>query len=190
PGTLSSLPLMPEWYLLIPVLAALAGLGMLWHPLMLAVPFLALVVGMPLLQCSLRASQTTFPCAPPSALSALGMRSLTALLHLLQPLARLYGRLSSGLAPWRRRGPFALALPWPRTFAIWCEQWRAPGERLQSIEAALRAEGLSVFRGGDFDRWDLEVQGSMFGKARLRTAVEEHGLGRQLVRFRIWPRPS
>ena len=30
----------------------------------------------------------------------------------------------------------------------------------------------------------------MFGKARLRTAVEEHGLGRQLVRFRIWPRPS
>src|SRR5205814_673349 len=109
---LSSLSLMPEWYLLIPVLAALAGLGMLWHPLMLAVPFLALVVGMPLLQCSLRASQTTFPCAPPSALSALGMRSLTALLHLLQPLARLYGRLSSGLAPSRRRGPFALALPW------------------------------------------------------------------------------
>src|SRR2546426_3337753 len=30
----------------------------------------------------------------------------------------------------------------------------------------------------------------MLGAARLRTAVEEHGLGRQLVRFRVWPRPS
>jgi hypothetical protein len=30
----------------------------------------------------------------------------------------------------------------------------------------------------------------MLGRARLRTAVEEHGLGRQLVRFRVWPRPS
>ena len=67
---------------------------------------------------------------------------------------------------------------------------RAPADRLQSIESALRTDGACVFRGGDFDRWDLEVRGSMLGAARLRTAVEEHGLGRQLVRFRIWPRPS
>jgi len=118
------------------------------------------------------------------------MRSLIALLHLLQPLARLCGRLSCGLAPWRRRGPSMLALPWPRTFAIWFEQWRAPSERLQSMESTLRSEGLCVLRGGDFDRWDLEVRGGMLGAARLRTAVEEHGLGRQLVRFRIWPRAS
>ncbi len=118
------------------------------------------------------------------------MRSLTALLHLLQPLARLYGRLSCGLAPWRRRGPAIFALPWPRTFAIWFEQWRAPGERLEAIESTLRTAGACVFRGGDFDRWDLEVRGSMLGAARLRTAVEEHGLGRQLVRFRLSPRPS
>jgi hypothetical protein len=83
-----------------------------------------------------------------------------------------------------------LAFPWPRTFAIWFEQWRAPSDRLQSIESTLRTEGLCVFRGGDFDRWDLEVRGSMLGAARLRTAVEEHGLGRQLVRFRVWPRAS
>jgi hypothetical protein len=190
PSMLSSLPLMPEWYLLIPVLAALAGLGKLWHPLVLAVPFLAFAVGMPVLQCGLNATQTPFPCAPQSAISVIAMRSLTILLHLLQPLARLHGRLSCGLAPWRRRGPSIFALPWPRTFAIWCDQWRAPSERLQSIESTLRTEGLCVFRGGDFDRWDLEVRGSMLGRARLRAAVEEHGLGRQLVRFRAWPRPS
>jgi O-antigen biosynthesis protein len=34
------------------------------------------------------------------------------------------------------------------------------------------------------------VRGSIFGAARVRMAVEEHGLGRQLVRFRVWPRPS
>ena len=28
------------------------------------------------------------------------------------------------------------------------------------------------------------------GAARLRMAVEEHGMGRQLVRFRVWPKPS
>jgi hypothetical protein len=43
-------------------------------------------------------------------------------------------------------------------------------------------------RGGDYDRWDLEVRGGFLGAARLRSAVEEHGAGKQLVRFRSWPR--
>src|SRR5207249_810709 len=111
PSTWSSLPLMPEWYLLIPVLAALSALGTLWHPLLLAVPFLAVTVGMPVLHCGLTAAQMSFPCSPRSAMRRIGMRSLTALLHLLQPVARLYGRLSCGLAPWRRRGPAIFALP-------------------------------------------------------------------------------
>jgi glycosyltransferase involved in cell wall biosynthesis len=190
PSVLSSLPLMPEWYLLIPILAALSCLGKLWHPLGLAAPLLAVAVAIPVLQSGLNAAQISFTSARPSAICLIGMRSLIALLHLLQPLARLCGRLSCGLAPWRRRGPSILALPWPRTFATWFEQWRAPSDRLHSIESTLRTEGLCVFRGGDFDRWDLEVRGSMLGAARLRSAVEEHGLGRQLVRFRVWPRPS
>jgi len=190
PGMLSSLPLMPEWYLLIPIFAALSGLGKLWPPLVLATPLLAFAVGIPVFQSGLNAAQISFTCAPQSTNRLIGMRSLIALLHLLQPLARLCGRLSCGLAPWRRRTVSTFALPWPRTFAIWFEQWRAPADRLQSIESALRADGACVFRGGDFDRWDLEVRGSMLGAARLRTAVEEHGLGRQLVRFRVWPRPS
>jgi hypothetical protein len=45
-------------------------------------------------------------------------------------------------------------------------------------------------RGGDFDHWDLEVRGGLFGAARLRMAIEEHGAGKQFLRFRSWPRCS
>jgi hypothetical protein len=33
----------------------------------------------------------------------------------------------------------------------------------------------------------LEVRGGILGAARVRFAVEEHGAGKQLARFRIWP---
>ena len=59
--------------------------------------------------------------------------------------------------------------------------------RLQSIEETLRAEGAAGIRGGDYDRWDLEVRGGLFGAARLLATTEEHGSGRQLARFRLWP---
>ena len=41
PGSLSVLPLMPEWYLLVVVLAVLSSLGALWPPLLLGLPLLA-----------------------------------------------------------------------------------------------------------------------------------------------------
>jgi hypothetical protein len=54
----------------------------------------------------------------------------------------------------------------------------------------LRASGAVVRHGGPDDRWDLEVRGGPFGATRLRMALEEHGEGKQLARFRIWPRLS
>jgi hypothetical protein len=47
-----------------------------------------------------------------------------------------------------------------------------------------------VRRGGDYDRWDLEVGRGILGGARTRLVAEEHGRGRQLVRVRAWPRCS
>ena len=49
---------------------------------------------------------------------------------------------------------------------------------------------MNVVRGGDIDRWDIQVRLGPLGSARLRVAVEEHGQGRQLVRYRVWPRWS
>jgi len=102
-------------------------------------------------------------------------------------LARLRGRWRYGLTPWRWRSARGLVWPWPRMLQIWSEQWQCPVARLQSIEETLRAEGAAGIRGGDYDRWDLEVRGGLFGAARLLATTEEHGAGRQLVRFRLWP---
>ena len=54
----------------------------------------------------------------------------------------------------------------------------------------MQEDGVVPLRGGDYDRWDIEARGGLLGSARLRHTVEEHGGGRQLVRYRIWPRPS
>jgi GT2 family glycosyltransferase len=190
PDVYSSLPLMPEWYLVIGTLAALSVLGLLWTPLLLALPLLAYATGVLLIQSGLSARRAVFTSHPLTRSEWLKLWGLTAFLHLLQPLARLRGRLRHGLTPWRWRGAQGLVGPWPRTSTLWCEQWRSAVERLQAVEAALQAGGTSVMRGGEYDRWDLEVRGGLFGAARLLAATEEHGAGKQLVRFRLWPRCS
>ena len=154
----------------------------------MAVPLLALAVGAPLVQAGLGAANASFTSRPRSRLALLKLRSLTELLFLMQPLARLAGRLTNGLTPWRLRGRSGLALPRPRTIAIWSERWRAPDAWLGFLEAALRARQAPVRRGGEYDRWDLEVRGGILGAVRLRAVIEEHGAGRQLARFRSWPR--
>ena len=45
PGVLAALPLMPEWYLAILILALLSALGIAWSPLLAALPLLGLAVG-------------------------------------------------------------------------------------------------------------------------------------------------
>jgi hypothetical protein len=51
-------------------------------------------------------------------------------------------------------------------------------------------ERSTVAVGGTYDRWDMQVRAGSLGAARLRLAIEEHGGGRQLLRFRAWPRWS
>ncbi len=190
-NVLGSLPLMPEWYLISGILAMLSALGILWTALLfLAPPLLVLTVGASLVQAGLGAARASFTSAPRSRVTRLMLRALMAFLYLLQPLARLRGRQRAGLSPWRRHRVLGAWLPWPRTSALWTEHWQAADKRLESIEAALRTDGAAVVRGGDYDRWDLEVKSGTLGAVRILMAVEEHGLGRQLTRFRSWPRVS
>ncbi|HSH83062.1 MAG TPA: ABC transporter transmembrane domain-containing protein, partial [Herpetosiphonaceae bacterium] len=194
PDTLRSLPLMPEWYLVVLALAALSALGALWTPLLFVLPLLVLAVGALLVQAGMSAAQASFAQeesgARLSRMDTVKRRGLTAFLHLLQPLARLWGHVSYGLTPWRRRGERGFALPRPRASTIWSKKWKAPEAWLHSIEAALRASGAYVLHGGDYDRWELEARGGLLGGARTRMAVEEHGTGKQLIRLRSWPRCS
>jgi GT2 family glycosyltransferase len=182
-GLLESLPLMPEWYLAIVAMALLSAAGLVWSPLLLCVPLLITAVGALLLDATLGASRARF-----ARVRGRGrLRVITGVLYLLQPLARLYGRISDGLTPWRRRGPAAFGVPRPRRYAFWAEQWHSTEDRVRGLAAALRDEGAVVRSGGDWDDWDLQVRGGLLGVARLRVGIEEHGAGRQLVRVRSWP---
>jgi hypothetical protein len=75
----------------------------------------------------------------------------------------------------------------PRRIERWSEQWVEHAEWLRAFERAIVAAGAVVRRGGEFDRWDLEARGGVFAGARIITAVEEHGGGKQLVRARVRP---
>jgi glycosyltransferase involved in cell wall biosynthesis len=186
---LSSLALMPEWYLVILLLAVLSALGALWSPLLAALPLAIAAGGLLVAQAvggARRASQTTMRRPDHRLRSML----LTTFLHMLQPSARLWGRLRSGLTPWRWRGPETRALPRSTSWTVWSETWHPLERWVASLEDVLLSGQTVVIRGGDFDRWDLDLRGGLFGRARILTAIEEHGHGQQLVRFRVWPWPT
>jgi GT2 family glycosyltransferase len=190
PGILGSLPLMPEWYLVIAALAAISAMGLIWSPLLFALPLLLVAAGALGYEAALGGLRASVAPRHGGWATRARMRLVISLLYLLQPASRLSGRLRFGLAPWRRRTGRRLALPRPRTSSVWSEQWRSPDARLRRIEGELQEGKCVVERGGDFARWDLEVRGGGLGTARMRMAVEEHGDGKQLLRFRVWPRCS
>jgi GT2 family glycosyltransferase len=187
PGLLLSLPLMPEWYLVIMALAWLSAVGIFWPPLLAFVPLLILSLAAPLAQAFISGARAPFCEVTHGILKCLCMRAVTAWLHLQQPLARLCGRIRYDLTPWRKRGVRGTAFPAPRSFRIWSEAWQAASDRLAAVEQVLRSRGASVACGGDFDEWDLEVRDGVFAAVRMRMAIEEHGGGKQLVRFRAAP---
>ena len=113
--------------------------------------------------------------------------AMTTGLHMAQPIARLWGRLQSGLTPWRIRAGGFSCVPWPRTFVYWSEDWRSPCDRLEMLEEALRTKRAIVFRGGDFDQWDLAVKNGILGGTKISMVAEEHGGGKQQIHCKVWP---
>jgi GT2 family glycosyltransferase len=190
PGTLSSLLLVPEFLLVIAALGAISVLGTLWAPFLLALPLFVAGVSAALWRALANGWRANRPVPGRPPLETLLRRGLTAMLFLLQPLARLAGRLRNGLSPWRRRLRPGAAWPRPRTVQVWSESWREPQARVQELQDSLAANGGFVRSGGPFDRWDLDLRAGPLGGVKIRTAVEEHGSGRQLMRAKIWPRVS
>jgi GT2 family glycosyltransferase len=190
PGMLSSLVLAPEFLLLIAVLGGISALGVLWAPLLFALPAFVVGVSAALWRAVASGWRANRSVPGRSASETLLRRSVTATLFLLQPLARLAGRLRNGLSPWRRRLRPSAAWPRPRTVEVWSESWHDPQARIQALQDALAADGGFVRSGGPFDRWDLDLRAGPLGGVKIRTAVEEHGSGRQLMRAKIWPRAS
>lgn len=193
PAPLVTLPLMPEWYLVIAALGVLTLLGLSWPPLLWTGLIFALAATAPVAQAALAASRATFPVRASGVGTRLARWGLVFLMHLMQPLARLMGRIDNGLTPWRRRGvrPSTGQSKWlPSVPPLWSERWRPVEDWLTALKEALADGGRRVRTGGDWDDWDLEIQGGPLGSARLLLTVEEHGAGRQLFRVRTWPRLS
>jgi hypothetical protein len=187
-GSLLSLALVPELYILLAVLLGIGALGSVWQGLLVGLPLAGLVGAILVARAISGAAAASFTSDISRRRDALRLYATTAALHLIQPVARLLGRLDQGLTPWRHRGPRHASLPYPATHRLWTEAWAPVEQRLQALEATLRARGTTVCRGGEFDRWDLEVHVGLMGCSRARMVMEEHGAGRQLVRLRRWPR--
>jgi GT2 family glycosyltransferase len=186
-GMLESLPLMPEWYLAIAVFGVLSCLGLLWAPLLAALPLLVGAMAALAADAAFGASRARFGNELRAGERA-RLKAITAALYLLQPLARLGGRLREGLVPWRRRTPPGLARPLALNRAIWSTEWTSLEDRVRGLADQLREAGSVVVSGGDWDDWDLQIRGGTLGVTRLRLTVEEHGQGQQMVRARTAPR--
>jgi O-antigen biosynthesis protein len=180
-------PLMPEWWLAIAGLLGLGALGLSWSPLLVALASALALTG---------ASVLVGLAIAVDAVDRRGLAGLEwarrvvqlELLILGQSLARLRGRLAGGLTPWRRRGAARWAPPRASRLEEWTEDWQAMEARLRHVEGSLAAAGFAVERGGVTDRWDLDIRAGAFGGARLLGTIEEHGQGRQLVRWLVRPR--
>jgi GT2 family glycosyltransferase len=186
-GWLTGLPLAPEWYMAVAALAVMSLLGLVWPPLAWSLALAAAAATASVAAAVRGALAASFRDARGPRLRRL--RLLTAWLHLVQPFARLLGRLAGGLTPWRHRGIGVWAWPRTATWIVWAERRREPHEWLAELETALRHGGLPVRRGGGWDAWDLDVRAGTLGSMRVVMAHEEHGRGRQLVRCRVRPHP-
>jgi cellulose synthase/poly-beta-1,6-N-acetylglucosamine synthase-like glycosyltransferase len=185
-GMLTSLPLMPEWYFLVLLMTGLALLGLAWSPLLWLWPVALTAIALTLVQAIRGGLAAAFPGRTLNSSVERRLRLTVAWLHLLQPAARLQGRIQHGIGPWRLpRTPFKAGVA-PRSRAYWSEAWRSVEDRLSDVVSSLKGVA-PVAIGGDFDRWDFTVRGGLFGSVRVHAMVEEHGAGRQLFRLRTWP---
>jgi O-antigen biosynthesis protein len=192
-----SWPRLPEWYLALIVLMGMAVAGLIWHPLRWAAAASPVALALTVCRAWVDARRVLrrhrIGAIGSSIRGGLWDSCLLSGLHLIQPAARLWGRISGGLMPWRApgiRGATRACLPLGQEIALWSESWRPLEQWLAEFEELMRREGSAPVRGGRYDRWDLEVRGGLLGGARALSTVEEHGRGRQMLRLRLWPRWS
>jgi GT2 family glycosyltransferase len=190
PRLLSGMLQAPEGLLLLAALGIVSMLGLLWTPLLLAAPVFVGALAWIVLGAMI-GGWRAHPARPDLPWrQTLHRRALTSLLFLMQPVARLLGRLRNGLSPWRRRIRPGLSWPRPCTVRVWSEGWREPRAWVQHLQDALAVRGGFVRSGGPFDRWDLDLRVGLLGGVKILIAIEEHGEGKQTVLARVWPRLS
>jgi GT2 family glycosyltransferase len=187
PHSVWVLAALPEWRALVVILVAVAAFGFAWRPFLLAAPLAALCAGVMFAQAFISAARGSF------SRPRLALLALTAALFIIQPAARLYGRLRPPGRTGSDRPMMRLRvrrLPRRRVSAYWSPTWREPATWLQRMLDELLSCDSTVCVGRDYDSWDLQVIGGRLGAARMVVAFEDNGSGNQYLRFRAWPHPS
>jgi len=187
PNLLNSLPLTHEWQLTNLVLVALCAVSMFWERLLGVLPVAVVAFVLSLVPAISAGLKIRFPSSTKGRSTRFRLRVLTGLLHLMQPLTRLWSRLVYSLTAWRIRRFPTLSFPWPRMFQLWSEKWLDSTEVLLSLESVLRSDGAVVRRGGDYDSWDLEIRGGLFGGLRVYMVSENYGRGKHMLRLHSRP---
>ena len=192
PSALATLPLVPEWYLVLIALAgALRARRSSGRRCCSRCRCSSSRPARSSFESVLGAARLTSSTRPDRASTNAQLRAVTALLHMLQPLARLSRPAAL------RAGALAAALGFPRSpfpgrgrSSIWSEHWQSADQRLSAHRAGAAAGRL---RGPPRKRLrPLGPRGPRrhLGVARLRMAVEEHGAGTAARALRSWPRYS
>ena len=183
---INSIPLMPEWYLLSAFLFATGCLGFLWPRLLWVFCAFFLSIAIVIMQAAISAQRNS--SLQPQQKKDPRYTSLIILLHVIQPIARLYGRFANGLTPWRKKGAAFrfkfLFIFKQRIFSLWSEEWHAADKWLLAIENRLAGLRSRTKRGGDFDDWDIQVSNGLFANGKAILTIEEHGGGKQFLHFR------
>jgi glycosyltransferase involved in cell wall biosynthesis len=188
-GLINCIPLMPEYYLLTAMFGGLGAVGFFWQPLM----WMWIVFALCIVTIFVQATISAYNNASLTRAQKQNWKypALIVLMHIIQPVARLRGRIIHGLTPWRIRGAKAslkhLTLFSPKTLSHWSEaEWKANETWLEEIEQNIISLKARVKRGGDFDRWDIRTRNGLFSTAKAVLTVEEHGANKQYVKFRYW----
>ena len=188
-GLLAAIPLMPEWYLGTGIFGLCGILGFIWPPLLWCWAVFVAAITIVIVQAYGSASRNSSLNSKQQKDSRYTL--MIILLHAIQPVARLIGRFRHGLTPWRKRGDSTGSeftfMVFPKILVHWSERWKAPEEWLAAIEENLTAMKTRVKRGGEFDRWDIQVSNGMFSKCTGLLTIEEHGAQKQYLKFKCNP---
>lgn len=181
----------PEWYALLVLLLGLSA----FNPILLVLPLAGLVWQIALcIQAALSA---------PLEINSFELRWNVFVMHLVQPLARSWGRLQGGLGPFRwtraersnasaeRYTHHALGI------SLRDMDWACWGEAGQDKETFLRAVMRSLFRSrcilstnSGWESWDLLIEYGLSARAHLLVAAEYHGGPKVMMRTKVRVRLS
>ena len=180
------IPFMPEWYLFMALLLVPAVAGIFVPALQWAWVAFASALGIFFLQAILSANGSAKKSAWQQ--QTFTYKFILTMLYIIQPVARLTGRLKHGLTPWRKRGAGLQLSNFycynTKVFTHWSEEWQSAETWLEMIEQNLVSQRTRVARGGVFDNWDIQVRSGWFTKAQGLLVIEEHGANKQFLKFR------